>query len=156
MIEKFCKYFEGYFNNRKQAFSYPSKFALIELYHEKINDSKFRVRQKYAMSQTFYRESIVKIIENNNYLLLKNYKNNEENEISGCDVLIVEKEDEFFGKNISNQCIVKNGGKDTYLITESILGNGYYKVIDRGYDLYTNEQIWGSYNGFFCFDRITS
>ena len=156
MIEKFCEYFNGYFNNQKQAFSYPSKFALIELYHEKLDNYKFRVKQKYSISDTPYRESIIKIIENDNFLLLKNYKNDGETEINGCDVLVFEKEGEFLGKNISNQCIIKNQGKDTYLVTESILGEGYYKVVDKGYDLYTNDQVWGSYNGFFCFNKLSS
>ncbi len=153
MIEKFCEYFEGYFNNQIQAFSYPSKFALIELYHNKIDENKFHVKQKYSISSTPYRESIIKIIDNGSFLLLKNYKE-DESELVGCDVLVVEKNGEFFGKNISNQCIVKNGDKETYLVTESILGDGYYKVIDKGYDLYTNEQIWGSFNGFFQFNKI--
>jgi CpeT protein len=156
MIEKFCEYFKGYFNNQKQAFSYPSKFALIELYHEKLDDHKFKIKQKYSISDTPYRESIIKIIENDNFLLLKNYKNDGETEINGCDVLVFEKEGEFLGKNISNQCIIKNQGKDTYLVTESILGEGYYKVVDKGYDLYTNDQVWGSYNGFFCFNKLSS
>jgi len=156
MIEKFCEYFKGYFNNQKQAFSYPSKFALIELYHEKLDNYKFRVKQKYSISDTPYRESIIKIIENDNFLLLKNYKNDGETELNGCDVLVFEKEGEFLGKNISNQCIIKNQGKDTYLVTESILGEGYYKVVDKGYDLYTNDQVWGSYNGFFCFNKLSS
>jgi CpeT protein len=156
MIEKFCEYFNGYFNNQKQAYSYPSKFALIELYHEKLDNYKFRVKQKYSISDTPYRESIIKIIENDNFLLLKNYKNDGETELNGCDVLVFEKEGEFLGKNISNQCIIKNQGRDTYLVTESILGEGYYKVVDKGYDLYTNDQVWGSYNGFFCFNKLSS
>ena len=156
MIEKFCEYFKGYFNNQKQAFSYHSKFALIELYNEKLDDHKFKIKQKYSISDTPYRESIIKIIENDNFLLLKNYKNDGETEINGCDVLVFEKEGEFLGKNISNQCIIKNQGKDTYLVTESIIGEGYYKVVDKGYDLYTNDQVWGSYNGFFCFNKLSS
>ena len=38
-------------------------------------------------------------------------------------------------------------------MTEGVLGDGYYKVIDKGYDVETDEQIWGSYNGHFEFDR---
>lgn len=155
MIQKFCDYFEGYFNNRVQAFSYPSKFALIELYHEKIEENTFKIKQKYSISSTPYRESIIKVIDNGSFLLLKNYKENQTESI-GCDILVVEKDGEFFGKNISNNCIVKREGKETYLVTESILGDGYYKVIDKGFDLYTNEQVWGSFNGFFYFNKINT
>lgn len=38
-------------------------------------------------------------------------------------------------------------------MTESILSNDHYHVIDKGYDLDTNEQIWGSYHGYFEFDK---
>jgi CpeT protein len=156
MIKQFCEYFEGYFNNQRQAFSYPSKFALIELYHEKIDDYTFKIKQKYSISKTPYRETIIKLIDKENFLLLKNYKSDGKTEICGCDVIVTEKDNEFFGKNISNNCIVKRNDKETYLQTESILGNGYYKVIDKGYDLYTNKQVWGSYNGFFIFNKINS
>jgi hypothetical protein len=39
------------------------------------------------------------------------------------------------------------------LVTEAILGNNYYNVIDKGMDPETNEQLWGSYHGMFQFDR---
>jgi CpeT protein len=152
MKEKFFEYFEGYFNNQKQAFKYPAKFALIELNHKKLNNDKFLIEQKYVHEKDPYRKTIIEVVENNNYLLIKNYKD-DNTYLNGCDVIFEYINEEFHGKNICNECYVTYQGKNTYLLTESILGNGYYKVIDTGYDVESNLQIWGSFHGMFQFDR---
>ncbi len=152
MKDTFFEYFEGYFNNQKQAFKFPSKFALIELTHKKISSDSFLIEQNYVSEKDPYRKTIIKIIEKENYLLVKNYK--EDNTyLKGCDVIFKYINEEFHGKITCNDCFVPYQGKNTYLITESILGNGYYKVIDKGYDVETHNQIWGSFNGHFKFDR---
>jgi CpeT protein len=157
MIEKFCKYFEGYFNNQKQAFSNPSSFALIELEHFQLSSNKFRIIQKYNIDPTPYRKNIIEIFEENDHLLIKNYKDNEElTYLSGCDIIMEYKDNKFFGKNTCKDCIVNWQEKSTYLITESILTENLYEVVDRGFDTTTDEQIWGSFFGSFQFNKIKS
>lgn len=152
MKDKFFEYFEGYFNNQKQAFKYPSKFALIELNHKKLPDDRFLIEQKYVHEKHPYRKTIIEIFENNNYLIVKNYKD-DNTYLNGCDVIFEYINEEFHGKIPCKECLVQYQGKNTYLITESVLGNGYYKVIDKGYEVTTNNQIWGSFNGHFKFDK---
>jgi CpeT protein len=156
MIEEFCKYFEGYFNNQRQAFANPREFALIEICHDQIGDSKFRISQKYNIDPEPYRKTIVEVIEQDeNHLVLKNFKDDQDlTPLPGCDIIFEYRDGEFFGKNICKECIVPRGIKTTYLMTESILSDNYYKVIDQGFDIETDEQIWGSFNGFFEFDKI--
>jgi CpeT protein len=155
MIEQFCKYFEGYFNNQNQAFANPREFALIELSHEQIGDNKFRVSQKYNIDPEPYRKTIIEIVENEGNLVIKNYKDDDEmSYISGCDVIFEYRDNKFYGKNVCKECFVKRGIKETYLMTESILSDGLYEVIDQGFDVETDEQIWGSFEGFFRFDKI--
>ena len=152
MIDKFCEYFEGTFNNKMQAMSYPTKFAMIELVHEKLNDNRFRCTQRYYIDKIAYRKSIIEIIQKESNLLIKNYK--EENDLTyleGCDILFELIGDEFHGKNLCKTCYVNWSGKETYLQTQSILGNNYYNVIDKGYDINTDKHIWGSFNGEFQF-----
>lgn len=157
MIEEFCRYFEGYFNNQKQAFANPSEFALIEIEHHQISSNKFKASQKYNTDPNPYRKTIIEVIEKKDYLLLKNYKDNEEmNYLSGCDVIMKYKDGKFFGKNSCKECIVPWGDKTTYLMTESILGENLYEVIDQGFDVESDGQVWGSFNGFFRFDKIKS
>lgn len=157
MIEKFCEYFEGYFNNQKQAFNYPREFALIELEHIQISNNKFRISQKYNIDPEPYRKTIIEVVEKDNHLILKNYKDDENlTPLPGCDIIMEYKDGSFYGKNTCKDCIVPWNIKTTYLMTESILGENLYQVIDKGFDVENDEQIWGSFNGFFMFDKIKS
>ncbi len=153
MIDQFCEYFEGVFNNKMQAFSHPTKFAMIELAHTKICENKFKVIQRYYVDKREYRNAVIEVISQDNSLLIKNYK--EESDqltyLDGCDILFEKIGDEFHGKNLCKECFVTWSGKKTYLQTESILGNGYYTVIDKGYDVSTDKHIWGSFHGSFKF-----
>jgi len=77
MLEEFCSYFEGYFNNQKQAFNHPREFAMIELQHTKVSDNLFQVTQGYVMdSGNPYREVEIEVIDQpeNDRILLKTYK----------------------------------------------------------------------------------
>ena len=154
MKEKFFEYFEGYFNNQKQAFNKPREFAMIELTHTKLNKNRFSVSQKYVIDPEPYRKTIIEILEENNKLIIKNYKNGKNEEyLSGCDIIFEYINGRFHGKNICNECYVQRGIRNTYLTIESILGDGYYHVVDKGFDPETNKQVWGSYHGMFQFDR---
>ena len=152
---KFFEYFEGYFNNQLQAFNFPREFAMIELSHTKIGKDKFRVTQKYIIDSEPYRQAIIKVtLRDDKTLLLENFKDDEnQTPLAGCDVFFEYIDGEFHGKNTCKECYIQRGIKNTYLMTEGVLGDGYYKVIDKGYDVETDEQIWGSYNGHFEFDR---
>jgi hypothetical protein len=152
MIDKFCEYFEGTFHNKMQAMSYPTKFAMIELVHEKIGENQFRCTQRYYVDKRAYRKSVIEVIPQESSILVKNYKEEEElTYLPGCDILFDVVGDVFHGKNLCKTCFVSWSGKETYLQTQSILGNGYYHVIDKGYDINTDEHIWGSFNGHFQF-----
>ena len=161
MIETFCNWFEGYFNNQIQAFSNPREYALIELEHRQISSDTFKVTQKYNYDDKPYRETIIKISEiDSTQLLLRNYKEDGDSLtlIDGCDIIMQfdDFDNSFYGKNTCKNCIVPRGIKTTYLMTESILSNNLYMVIDRGFDVDTDEQIWGSTHGNFQFNKIKS
>ena len=154
---KFISYFEGYFDNQRQAFHMPREFALIEVNHKKLSASKFTVTQKYVIDENPYRNSIVEVTQEDQKIVLKSYKKEGKKHIllKGCDIEFTydSEKDEFKGRNNCNMCFVQKNGKNSYLMTQAILGNNYYHVIDRGLDPETNDQIWGSFHGMFQFDR---
>jgi hypothetical protein len=155
MIDEFCEYFEGTFENKMQAMSYPIKFAMIELIHEKLDDNKFRCIQRYYVDKQEYRRAVIEVIAQDTTILVKNYKEDGGlTYLPGCDILFESIGNEFHGKNVCKECFVTWAGNQTYLQTESILGNGYYHVIDKGYDINTDEHIWGSFNGQFQFVKM--
>ena len=154
---KFISYFEGYFDNQRQAFHMPREFALIEVNHKKLSTNKFTVTQKYIIDTNPYRNSIVEITQDDQKIVLKSYKKEGRKHIllEGCDIEFIYDniKDEFYGRNNCNKCYVEKNGKTSYLMTEAVLGNGYYHVMDKGLSPETNEQLWGSFHGMFQFDR---
>ena len=153
MIDKFCEYFEGTFNNCMQAMSFPIKFAMIELLHIPYDTHMFRCIQRYYVDRREYRNTIISVSEQDSCLIVKNYKENDGmlTYLEGCDIMFEMIGEEFHGKNLCKECFVTWSGKETYLQTQSILRSGYYHVIDKGYDINTDEHIWGSFNGEFQF-----
>ncbi len=151
MKKLFCEYFEGYFDNQNQAFANPHDFALISVNHKSIDQNKFRVTQQYVYESKPYRETVIEIFEQGNDILIKNFKSDGLTYLTGCDTIFEFDGNQFHGKNMCDKCFIHRNGKNTYLMTEIYLGKGYYKVIDSGFDIQTNQHVWGSFNGFFEF-----
>ena len=61
MIDKFCDWFEGEFDNWTQAASNPTKWAHIIVKHEKIDEYKYHTSSRYSYMQKPYREQTVEI-----------------------------------------------------------------------------------------------
>jgi len=153
---KFISYFEGYFNNQAQAFYMPREFALIEVIHTKLSANKFKITQQYIIDSEPYRQAIVEVTQSSGKIVLKSYKDEEQKVyLDGCDVTFEydEETDVFHGQNSCKECFVEKNGNNTYLVTEAFLTKDSYHVVDKGFDLETDEQVWGSYHGLFQFDR---
>jgi len=156
MIDEFCEYFEGTFENKMQAMCEPTKFAMIELLHIPYGERKYRCIQRYYVDKNQYRNTIISVEQQDSRILVKNYKEETPDSgqltyLEGCDTIFERIGNEFHGKNLCKTCYVNWSGKQTYLQIESILGRGYYRVIDKGYDVNTDEHIWGSFYGSFQF-----
>jgi len=156
MIDEFCEYFEGIFDNKIQAMHNPRHFAMIELVHTLYGKHKFRCIQRFYVDKRQYRNTVLSVYEQDSKILVKNFKekNPETGELTylkGCDTIFEKIGEEFHGKNLCKTCYVTWSGKETYLQTQSVLGKNYYNVIDKGYDVNTDEHIWGSFNGEFQF-----
>jgi hypothetical protein len=54
------------------------------------------------------------------------------------------------------KCCIHRKGVDTYLAIEFEVTENTYSSLDRGYDLVTDERIWGSIAGAFQFVKKTS
>ena len=157
MIDKFCNWFEGEFNNQRQAFENPTRFAMIEVIHEKIDEHKFSIKQQYMVDRVPYRQAIIEVVHLDELnLILKNYRD-DLTPIPGCDIMVSysPENDEFIGGSQGNDCIVpwQDHGVmvNTYLSTQFILSENLYKVIDKGYSSETGKQLWGSEFGMFQF-----
>jgi CpeT protein len=161
MIDKFCNWFEGEYNNQRQAFENPTRFAMIEIFHEKIGELSFSITQQYMVDKVPYRKAIIEVIQLDELnLILKNYRE-DLTPLPGCDIMVSysPENDEFVGGIQGTECIVpwsQNGQIiQTYLSTQFILSELSYKVQDKGYDNQGN-RVWGSEHGFFNFIKQSS
>lgn len=65
--------------------------------------------------------------------------------------------DRFLGQvEPGNRCIIPRDGHQTYLVSEVELTETSWVSRDRGFDLETHAQIWGSALGPLCFEKVRS
>ena len=139
MLKQFKEWFEGEYNNWRQASSNPTSFAHIILTHEKIGRNKFHVYQRYSHEKKPYRDKIITIVERDDKIIVENDQ---------CNLVFIKHDGMYWGQTVPG-CIFKG----TMLVSKVQLGPTFYKVIDAGIDPVTKEQKWGSENGPFFFDK---
>ena len=139
MFEDFINWFEGSYNNWKQASSRPTRFAHIILTHEKISHNEFHVTQRYKHDDKPYRDKLIKVVDKKDHLIVENDQ---------CNLIFVKRGGLYWGQTVPG-CIFKG----TVLVSKIQMGPDFYKVIDAGFDPETGEQKWGSENGPFYFDK---
>lgn len=170
-MDQFLDYLIGEFNNKRQAFSHPTRYAYIRVLHRKISDHLIYGEQAYAFSDVRpYRQFVLKPVKEENNIRVINYEiknplrfikgNNldqftEEDLIyrSGCDIIFNKKDNVYYGQVEGCECFVEWRGKQTYVKNKVELGLNYYNVIDQGFLVGTEDRIWGSAHGYFKFVR---
>jgi CpeT protein len=172
MIEEFKEFLIGSFNNRTQAFSFPSQYSQISLKHVLLQNGMIYGEQWYTVrKQPPYRQFILEITQGeNNLIIVSSYKikdgekflyfkdleNITEDDLEkneGCDCIFVKIDNSYYGKIVGCDCIVERNGKKSFLFTVSELSQNKYRVIDRGYCPETKKMLWGSEHGMFEFDK---
>lgn len=178
MINQFYDWFEGKFDNKIQAFSYPSKFAYIVVRHKKLSEGGlFYGEQAYFNTlNTPYRQFVMSITNkiDGNGIIVRNYEIVEKSKFlgfrnldllfdgselqykTGCDTIFKWRPEanQFIGEiEPGCSCAVPWGNRDTYLKNAAGLGEDWYHVTDQGFDITTHEQVWGTKHGQFQFKR---
>lgn len=168
-MNQFLEYFLGEFNNRQQSFAHPTRYSYVRLMHKKINDELIYGEQAYAFRDVRpYRQFVLRPIYENGKIRIINYdiknplrfmkgKNLDQLKESdlilqkNCNIIFTEKNGLYYGKIDGCECFVQWKNKQTYVVTDIILGKNYYNVTDKGMCVKTNTQLWGSQYGHFKF-----
>lgn len=172
-MNQFLELFEGTFSNKRQAQSHPTRYAHIRVQHRKISDYRFYGEQAYNyLLNRPYRQFVIDVIDEGDYLRLKNYEIKDAIQFAecknlelitderltyrpGCDNIIRQTGPKTFeGRNDTCECWVMRGNIKTYVQNEVILTEDTYKVLDRGLHAETHAKIWGSDWGAFEFKRM--
>ncbi len=181
----FAKTLEGHYSNSNQSMASPSNFAHINIYFRPLK-SKSKHKIIFYSEQSYnhdpwrpYRQAIHKIYESNGIYIVENFSLEDPQRIAGggenpsllegigkqkltqrkgCSMHFKElSEQEYLGRiEPGNSCIIKRNGLDTFLKSEVKLSKNRWISIDRGYDLKTNKQIWGSEHGPLVFNKVIS
>jgi CpeT protein len=179
-----CQWMAGDFSNRQQSTAEPQQFAHIHIYFrplpfEFFNGIGFYSEQVYDHDLwTPYRQGIHRVIDRNDDTYIENYslidpiryagaarelsilKTITTNDISRrqhCSMVFQREDDMFRGRvEPGNQCLIEKKGCMTYLISEVEITETTWFSLDRGMNVNTHEQVWGSTSGHLRFEKCQS
>jgi CpeT protein len=179
-----CQWMAGDFSNRQQSTAEPQQFAHIHIFFRPLpfdffNGIGFYSEQVYDHDLwTPYRQGIHRVVDRGEDTYIENYslidpiryagaarelsilKTIAPNDISRrqhCSMVFNREGDMFRGRvEPGNQCLIEKKGCMTYLISEVEITETTWFSLDRGMDVHTHEQVWGSTSGHLRFEKCQS
>jgi CpeT protein len=179
-----CQWMAGDFSNRQQSTDSPQQFAHIHIFFrplpfEFFNGIGFYSEQVYDHDLwTPYRQGIHRVVDRGEDTYIENYslidpiryagaarelsilKTIAPNDISRrqhCSMVFNREGDMFRGRvEPGNRCLIEKKGCMTYLISEVEITETTWFSLDRGMDVHTHEQVWGSTSGHLRFEKCQS
>lgn len=170
----------GDFSNQKQAFENPKDYAHIRVFFRPLPWDFFTGIGFYS-EQTYdydlwspYRQGVHRFVASSNQIILENYGLKEAYLYAGAghnrDILNTIKPDNiqrrhncsmifrregniFRGEVEGKCCFIQRNGRQTYLVSEVELTETTFVSWDRGIDVETEQQIWGSVHGPLRFEK---
>jgi CpeT protein len=182
---KFAKILTGHFSNLNQAQENPKDFARINIYFMPLNFQILGKPALYS-EQSYdhdpwnpYRQGFHNIEQKDEFFIVENFGYEQQQRVAGagqcpkllerldpsllqircgCAMHFKEVEtDHYLGQvEPGKKCIVPRDGKLTYLVSEVELSETKWNSRDRGFDINTNQQCWGSEHGLLRFDRMSN
>ncbi len=181
LMKTLASWIAGDFSNQKQAFANPQAFAHIHVFFRPLDWNffdgiGFYSEQVYDYNLwTPYRQGVHRFIQKDNEVYIENYSLKDTMMYAGsghnksildtitpdaierrynCSMVFRKQENIFYGRVEGNQCLIKKGDICTYLISEVELTEQTFVSLDRGIDVKTDKQIWGSNHGPLRFEKV--
>ena len=179
----FAKVMAGEFSNQKQAFGDPKKYAHIRVTFRPLpwdffEGIGFYSEQVYNHDLwTPYRQGVHRFVEQEDRVYVENYGLSDRIRYAGagrepailktithnsierrynCSMVFQREGNLFRGRVEGNCCLIEKNGKQTYLVSEVELTESTFVSLDRGMDINTHEQVWGSKHGSLQFEKCQS
>ena len=158
-IFQFARTLLGHFSNFNQAQNSPKDFARINIYFLPLTFKIFGKPAIYS-EQSYdydpwrpYRQGFHNLEKKGDILIVNNFGHSSQQRVAGAGI----SESRYEGNvEPGNKCFIPKNGKLTYLVSEVELNKKQWISRDRGYDIKTNKQCWGSIHGLLKFDRVES
>ena len=174
----------GDFSNQKQAWANPKLYAHIRVFWRPLPFEFFQGIGFYS-EQVYdydlwspYRQGVHRFVEGGDRITIENYSLKDPILYAGAarelDILqtithdciqrryncsmIFWREGELFRGAVEpgNQCLINRNGHQTYLISDVEITERTWVSLDKGMDIKTHEQIWGSKDGPLRFEKQQS
>lgn len=183
LMFKLAQWMAGDFSNQKQAFADSKNFAHIRIFFRPLPWDFFGGIGFYS-EQTYdydlwspYRQGVHRFVEQGDKIYIENYGLKDAYLYAGsghnldilktltpesierrynCSMVFHWDGDLFRGNVEGKECFIERNGKQTYLISEVELTETTWASLDRGMDINTDEQIWGSVHGPLKFEKRVS
>ncbi len=174
----------GDFCNRQQSDADPKNYAHIRIFFrplpwEFFSGIGFYSEQVYDYDLwSPYRQGIHRLVDQGDRIYIENYSLKEAENYAGSghnrDILLTippdgierryncsmvfKKEGDLFRGSVEpgNKCFIHRKGVDTYLVSDVELTETTWVSWDRGMDLNTHKQVWGSAIGSLNFKKRAS
>jgi CpeT protein len=170
----------GDFSNFNQAQTSPQKFAHIHVLFRPLpfaffSGIGFYSEQVYDHDLwTPYRQGVHRLVAQEGAIYIENYALQDSirfagaaRELSilqtltqdclkrrqGCSMVFRREAGCFRGEVEGNQCLIQRDGHPTYLVSEVEITESTWSSLDRGFDLNTHAQVWGSEHGALQFEK---
>lgn len=174
----------GDFSNQKQSFEHPQLYAHIRIFWRPLPFEFFAGIGFYS-EQVYdynlwspYRQGVHRFIDQGEQIYIENYSLKDPVLYAGAarnlDILktitpdcieqrhhcsmIFRRDGEMFRGNVEpgNQCLIERNGCQTYLVSEVELTEQTWVSLDKGMDVKTHQQVWGSTAGPLRFEKRES
>ncbi len=178
-----ARWIAGDFSNQKQALADSRNYAHIRVFFRPLpwdffSGIGFYSEQAYDHDLwTPYRQGVHRFINQGEQIYIENYGLKDPILYAGsgrelnilktitpdcierrynCSMVFQREGDLFRGKVEGNCCFIEKNGKQTYLVSDIELTETTFVSLDRGMDVTTNEQVWGSTAGHLKFEKRQS
>ncbi|MFN6538923.1 MAG: chromophore lyase CpcT/CpeT [Nostoc sp. EkiNYC01] len=174
----------GDFSNQKQSFANPQLYAHIHIFFRPLPFEFFSAVGFYSEQVydhdlwTPYRQGVHKLVDLGDRIYIENYSLKDPILYAGggreldilktitpksierrynCSMVFV-REGEMFRGSVEpgNQCLIPRNGRQTYLVSDVEITEHTWISLDRGIDIETHQQIWGSTAGPLRFEKRES
>ncbi|MBO9999171.1 MAG: chromophore lyase CpcT/CpeT [Cyanobacteria bacterium SID2] len=178
-----ARWMAGEFSNQKQASKEPANYAHIRVFFRPLPFDFFSGLGFYS-EQVYdydlwspYRQAVHRVVNRGEDIYIENYGLKDPLLYAGsgrsleilhtiqpasierrynCSMIFRRDGDKFIGRVEGKQCFLERKGRQTYLISEVEITDRTFVSLDRGMDINTDEQVWGSAVGPLRFEKQTS
>jgi len=178
-----ARWIAGDFSNQKQAFADARNYAHIRVFFRPLPWNFFAGIGFYSEQVydydlwTPYRQGVHRFINQGEQIYVENYGLQDPILYAGagrepdilktitpdclerrynCSMVFQREGNLFRGRVEGNSCFIEKCGKQTYLVSDVELTETTFVSLDRGMDVTTHKQVWGSTAGHLKFEKRQS